>query len=195
MVSVNIVVEGSTDEPVAKRLLSHVGLEVGTVYGGKGKHHLLKRLPNYNQAAQYALWFVIVDLDMDAQCPSEAINIWLPNCANGMKFRVAVRAIEGWLLADRESMARFLGVSQARIPHNLDQLNNPKETLINIARGSRNKGIQEDMVPRQNSGAKVGPLYVPRLTQFTDKFWRPDVAAHESDSLRRCIHALSTLNT
>ncbi len=37
MISVNILVEGSTDEPVAKRLLNHLGLEVGTVYGRRGK--------------------------------------------------------------------------------------------------------------------------------------------------------------
>ncbi len=82
MTSVNILVEGRTDEPVAKRLINHVGLEVRTVYGRKGKPHLLERLSSYNKAAQYAPWFVIVDLDADTQCPSEAVGIWLPNPSN-----------------------------------------------------------------------------------------------------------------
>jgi hypothetical protein len=195
MVLVNILVEGRADEPVAKRLISHVGLEVGTVYGRNGKPDLLKRLPNYNQAAQHAPWFVIVDLDMSAQCPLQAIMQWLPNPTRGIRFRVAVRAIEAWLMADRERMASFLGVAPSRIQHNIDLDPNPKETLINISRSSRKRNIREDIVPRQTSGARVGPLYVPRLTEFVEKLWRPDVAANESESLRRCISALSTLTS
>src|SRR5947209_1888905 len=101
MVSVKILVEGRTDEPVAKGLLNHVGLEVGTVYCRMGKHDLLKRLTNYNKAARFEPWFVVVDLDMDTQCPPQAIVQWLPNPTKGMRFRIAVRAIEAWLMADR----------------------------------------------------------------------------------------------
>ena len=118
-VSVNILVEGRTDEPVAKRLLGHVGLEAGTVYGKRGKPHLLERLPNYNKAADHLPWFVIVDLDMDTSCPPEAIATWLPNPSSAMRFRVAVRAIEAWLMADRENMAKFLGVARSAIHHTL----------------------------------------------------------------------------
>jgi hypothetical protein len=195
MISVNILVEGRTDEPVAKRLLNYLGLEVGTVYGRKGKSYLLRRLPNYNKAAHFAPWFVLVDLDTDAQCPPQATGRWLPNPSKGMRLRVAVRAIEAWLMADRESMARFLAVAPSRIRHNIDLDPNSKESLINIARSSRNRGIREDLVPRQASGAKVGPLYVPRLIEFAEKLWRPDIAANESESLRRCILALSTLTS
>lgn len=98
-------------------------------------------------------------------------------------------------MADRENMARFLGVASSRIQHNIDLDSNPKETLINIARSSRNRNIREDLVPRQMSGAKVGPLYVSQLTKFVEELWRPDVAANESESLRRCISALSTLTS
>src|SRR5437660_3612804 len=195
MTSVNILVEGRTDEPVAKRLINHVGLEVRTVYGRKGKPHLLERLSSYNKAAQYAPWFVIVYLDADTQCPSEAVGTLLPNPSSGMRFRIAVQAIEAWLMADREKMAKFLGVAPSRIQHDIDSDNTPKQTLINIARRSHKRNILEDLVPRQMSGAKVGPLYVPRLTEFVENHWRPDVAANESKSLRHCINALSTLNT
>jgi len=39
MMPVNVLVEGIADEPVAKKLLKHVGLEVGMVYGRRGKAH------------------------------------------------------------------------------------------------------------------------------------------------------------
>lgn len=195
MMPVNILVEGTTDEPVAKRLLKQLGLEVGTVYGRKGKPYLLQHLSGYNKAARFQPWFVVVDLDSDAKCPSQAVRQWLPVPSDGMRFRVAVCAMEAWLMADRESMASFLSVASSTLQHTIDLDPNPKETLINIARKSRNKSVREVIVPRQNSGAKVGPLYVARLREFTEKHWRPDVAAGHSRSLSRCINALSTLTS
>jgi hypothetical protein len=94
MMPVNVLVEGITDEPVAKKLLKHVWLEVGMVYGKNGKPHLLEHVLKYNQAAHIMPWFVLADLDMDAQCPSQAVIQWLPKPAYGMRFRVAVRSIE-----------------------------------------------------------------------------------------------------
>ncbi len=195
MMPVNILVEGMADEPVAKRLVKHVGLEVGAVYGRKGKPYVLQRSLAYNKAANVAPWFVLLDLDTDAQCASQAIAQWLPNPSEGMRFRIAVRAIEAWLMADRESMANFLYVASSKIQHTIELDSNPKQTLINIARTSRNKSIRDAIVPRQESGATVGPLYVAQLTEFTEKHWRPDVAQKHSKSLRRCIDALSTLTS
>ena len=195
MIRVNILVEGRTDEPVARRLLQHVGLEVGMVYGRKGKPHLLERSLVYNKAAQFEPWFILVDLDMDTQCASQALTQWLPNPTKGMRFRIAVQAIEAWLMADREGMAKFLAVAPSKLSHAIELDPNPKKQLINIARTSRNKNIREEMVPRQDSKAKFGPLYIPYLTEFTEQYWQPDEASKHSESLRRCINALSTLTT
>jgi hypothetical protein len=112
-----------------------------------------------------------------------------------MRFRIAVRAVEAWLMADRESIADFLSVNLAKIPHQVDLDPHPKQTFINIARTSRNKSMREDIVPRDGSGAKVGPLYMARLTDFTENHWRPGEGQKHSKSLHRCINALSTLKT
>lgn len=65
-------------------------------------------------------------------------------------------------MADRERMADFLAVAPSKIQHYVDLYPNPKETLINIARTSRDKSIREDIVPRHMSGGQTGPLYVAR---------------------------------
>jgi hypothetical protein len=193
MYPVNILVEGETDAHVAVCLLRHLGLESGTIYGKSGKTHLLKLLPKYNQAARFSRWFVIVDLDNDTLCASQAIAQWLAERESGMLLRVAVRAIEAWLLADAERFASFLGVSESRFPDQADLESNPKETVVNIARSSRRASIRYDFVPRPGSGSKVGPLYTARLIQFVEKDWRPEVAIHRSDSLKRCIAAMERL--
>lgn len=193
MVQVSILVEGRTDGHVAKRLLEYVGREIGTVYGRQGKAHLLKHLPNYNKVAQHLPWFTLVDLDTSYPCPSQAIYSWLPSPASKMYCRVVVHAIETWLMADKVQIAQFLVVSPSRFQRITDAEPDPKLALINIARSSRSNSIREDIVPRQSSGATEGPLYTARLTEFVDKYWRPNIALQYSDSLRRCVNALQRL--
>jgi len=195
---VSVLVEGITDEAVVRRILEHVGLTCGVVYGKGGKGALLGRLPNCNQAARFAPWLVVVDLDQDADCAPPFVRSVLPNPADGMHLRVAVRAIEAWLLADAERLAVFLGIRAALIPPNPDAEQDPKSTLINLARRSRRRIIREDIVPREGSGGRVGPGYAGRLIEFVaaaEHPWRPDIAARRSDSLRRCLETLQALRT
>ena len=195
---VNVLVEGITDEVVVRRVLEYVGLTCGTVYGKGGKNYLLQRLPNYNQAACFAPWLVVVDLNRGAECAPDFVRSVLPHPASGMQFRVAVHAIEAWLLADAERLATFLGIPIARIPSNPDAEPDPKTALINLARRSRRRAIREDIVPREGSGGRVGPGYTGRLIEFvmaTEHLWRPEMAMQRSDSLRRCVAALQTLTT
>jgi len=194
---VNVLVEGVTDEAVARRLLEAVGLACGNVYGKHGKGALLERLPNYNRAARFAPWLVLVDLDHDADCAPPFVRNVLPEPAAGMRLRVAVQAVEAWLLADAERLAAFLGVRAALVPPDPDAEHDPKTTLINLARRSRRQAIREDIVPREGSGGRVGPGYAGRLIEFVmdaDRRWRPGVAARRSDSLRRCVETLETLS-
>lgn len=117
---VNVLIEGITDEAVVRRILEYAGLTCGTVYGKSGKGPLLQRLPNYNQAARFVPWLVVVDLDQDAECAPPFVQSVLSNPAGGMQLRVAVRAVEAWLLADAERLADFLGIRAARVPPNPD---------------------------------------------------------------------------
>jgi len=196
--SVSLLVEGIVDEAVIRRVVEHVGLTCGTVYGKKGKAYLRKRLPQYNQAARFAPWLVVADLDQDAECAPDLVRMTLPNPAGEMRFRVAVRAIEAWLFADAENLAAFLGIPKVRIPSNPEAEMNPKATLVNLARRSRRRKIREDMVPREGSGGRVGPGYAGRLINFATTaghLWRPEIALQHSDSLQRCMEALLTLKS
>ena len=109
---VSIAVEGELDEAVLKKLLASLGIENSRVYGKKGKDHLRENVPRYNQAAQYGKWVVLVDLNNEAECPPLLSTSWLPTRLRNFQFRIAVRAVEAWLLADRKEIARFLRVSE-----------------------------------------------------------------------------------
>lgn len=104
-----------------------------------------------------------------------------------MCFRIAVREVEAWLLADRVNIAKFLHVSLSRIPLGVEDLEDPKQTMVNLARQSGNRGIREDMVPRPSSRRSIGPAYPSRLIESTENRWDPNEASLQSTSLRRAI--------
>lgn len=110
-------VEGMVDEAVLRRLIKEMGATAGPIYGKNGKSFLLQKVDAYNQAARFAPWVILIDLDHDEDCAPPFRRSCLPDPAPYMSFRVAVREIEAWLLADRESLAKFLsvGVSVSRM--------------------------------------------------------------------------------
>jgi hypothetical protein len=181
------------DEAVARRLIAHGGGTPGTIYGKQGKTMLRQRMAGYNNAAHRLPWVVLVDLDREADCAPPLRAAWLPQPARHLCFRVVVREVEAWLLADAERMAGFLGVARGKIPAQPETLNDPKQALVNLARGSRRRDIREDLVPRPESGRQLGPAYSSRLIEFASGSWRPEIAAGRADSLRRAIACVKRL--
>ena len=159
MVVISAAVEGLTDEAVVRKLITQTGAVPGQVYGRMGKGALRARINGYNNAAKHAPWIVLVDLDHGADCAPSLCKDWIPARASKLCFRVAVREVEAWLLADRERVARFLSVSPSRVPSDPESENNPKQIMVNLAAQSRRKDIRNDMVPRRGSGRDVGPAY------------------------------------
>jgi len=189
-------VEGDVNEAVVRCLIENVNAKTLAIYGRNGKSHLHRRLPSYNQAARLSPWIVLVDLDLDAECAPPFRESWLPKAADFMCFRVAVRAVESWLMADKERFSRFLGVDIAIVPRDVEAVTHPKRTVVELAKRSRKREIREDMVPRVASGRTVGPAYTARLIEFVidGKIgWRPEIAAGYSESLKRCLRSLRRL--
>jgi hypothetical protein len=195
-VIVHAAVEGDLDEAVVRRVVLQQGGQLSTVYGKSGKSDLKRRVQGYNNAARFAPWVVLVDLDHDAECAPPLRAQWLPAPANTMCFRVAVREVEAWLLADGETLAHFLGVPIRLIPGDPEGLDDPKGAMVELARRSRRRAIRYDMVPRPASRRSVGPAYNSRLIEYVEDIsagWRPDVAAGVSESLARCMQCVREL--
>ena len=190
---VTLVVEGTSDLPVARRVAQAAGVEPAVAYSRGGKAAIDIKLAAYNKAAARQAWFVLRDLDHDELCAGTLVGNLLPQPAAGMCFRLAVREVEAWLLADRDRIAAYLGVSPARVPRDPDSLDDPKKTLVDLGRRSRRRDVRHDMVPPDGSTARVGPGYRARVTEFSSSVWRPDVAATASPSLFRCLAALKRL--
>lgn len=190
---IGAAVEGDADEAVVRRLVDHVGGRIGEVHGGKGKPHLRGRIAGYDRAARHAPWIVLVDLDTERDCAVQLRDEWLPAPAANLCFRIVVREIEAWLMADAETLSGYMGIPQGRVPAAPEVLDDPKGAMVALARRSRRRDVREDMVPGNGSGRRVGPGYTRRLVDYAVTAWRPDVAARRSESLRRAIACLRRL--
>lgn len=189
-------VEGPTDESAFRALVAQRGGLVHRVQVPRGKPNLRRALPGYNADARRSPWLVLVDLDQDFPCAGALAADWMPEPSPQMRFRVVVRQLESWLLADAERFASAFQVRKGTVPSAPDVLPDAKSALLQVIGTSRSRAIREDMTPRPGSGRRVGPAYTSRLIEFIGdgkKGWRPEVAAKSSASLAKCLVRLDEL--
>ena len=195
MPPVRVATEGLVDTVVVRRICQEVGVDVLAVYGERGKDALDGALAGFNAAARHGPWIVLRDLDTDAECAPTLRARLLPAPARGMVFRIAVREVESWLIADRHSFARYFTVPAGRITFSPESIERPKDYLVNLARRSRSRAIRDDVVPRAGSKGRVGPGYAGRIIEYVATAWSPVEASVRCDSLKRCLDRLAQVRT
>jgi hypothetical protein len=187
----NLLVEGYVDEAVALKLLQTYGHEPGVCYGRKGWTYIEQKIMAFDRTCGVQGLFTLIDfMDTGKDCPAAVVRDWLPQRSRLHVFRVVVREIESWILADRQAIARFLSVPVIKVPLDAESLADPKQAIINLARTSRSKAIREALVPRPGYTAGEGPLYSSEVLRFVREIWNPETARQHSASLNRCIDRL-----
>ncbi|HEX8079784.1 MAG TPA: hypothetical protein VF557_06210 [Jatrophihabitans sp.] len=198
MQKVALAVEGPTDRAAAERILVSRKLlsDADKTFVTRGKSGLNKKIEAYNQAAKRGPWLVMRDLDHDGSgCPvllRESLlhpSVQVP----GMCFRIAVRSLEAWLLADTASMSDFFKVSEATVPVSPEDLDDPKSALVNVCRKSRSADIRQAMVPPSGTQWQVGPEYTARVIEYCSRVWNPDAAKGSAPSLARALGQIDRL--
>lgn len=191
---IRIAVEDELSGNVMARVLHdvlNVPLDNLDVQNARGNANLERQFAKLNEAARRVPVVVLTDLDRNA-CAPALRRVWLPRGpAEKMVFRIAVREVEAWLLADRRGFADCLHVSPAKIPRDPEAEPDPKQSVINLARRSRRRSVREGVPPASDSRAPVGPDYNRLLSEFALEAWNLDIAASAAESLRRTVDALA----
>ncbi len=101
-IPIQLAVEDSLSESVLRAIIRHSGrdYQIGVCYCRGGFGYLKTKIAGFNNAAKRTPFVVLADLD-DSECDPLMIRKWLPNGAiRNLIFRMAVREIESWVLAD-----------------------------------------------------------------------------------------------
>jgi hypothetical protein len=186
-IPINLVVEDSLSEAILRKILgsSGRGYAIGTAYNRGGSGYIKGIIAGLNNAAKGTPFVVLTDLDR-IECAPVLVDEWLPHTPHhNLLFRVAVREVEAWVLADAEAFAIFFGVRRQLLPNNPDSVDDPKQFLVNLVRRCRRRTIRSDVVPPEGSTRLVGPNYNGRLIDFVLSTWRPEAALTRSPSLAR----------
>ncbi|MBE9483418.1 MAG: DUF4276 family protein [Bacteroidetes bacterium] len=211
-IPIDIAVEDDLSEAVIRKILPDkyvVGKRRNLKQGGSG--HLKKSIRAYNKNAAKGMPITVltdldkpltparryttpVVIDSDAEkyrCAPTLIKKWLPvPIHHNLLFRVAVREVEAWVLADRDRFARFLDIEETSIPVDVDGIDDPKKCLTDLARKSCKRELREAIAPKKGSTAKYGKDYNGPLIQFVEDRGDPRAAMRNSPSLKRAIKAV-----
>lgn len=190
---VALAVEDELSAAVMYRLIQETGRNfvVSQFLNARGFGQLKSGMGKFRNASHALPHIVLTDLDR-YPCPPALLAEWGAAALPArMLFRIAVREVEAWLLADRSGIADFLGVAKNKVPHDPEAEADPKLCLINLARNGRRKRLAIEIVPEVGSAASIGPLYNRRLSEFVCGAWNVASARLTSPSLDRALSRLS----
>lgn len=192
IIPINLAVEDALSEAVIRKIFDESRREysVGFCLPKRGFGYLKNRINGLNSAAKGTPYFVLTDLDND-ECPPQKIASWLGHGRNNnLIFRIAVRSVESWVIADRKSFSQFIGIPIKLIPETPDLCGDPKRELLSLVSKSRKKEVKEAILPKKGSTARVGPDYNGMLTYYVNNYWQINEAKDYSPSLKSTILAI-----
>jgi len=168
----------------------------GHPYVTGGFARIREKVPAFLDMAKAGLFtLTLTDLDK-IECAPSLIRDWFSVSPRSpidlpaeIMFRVAVREVEAWLLADRCALAQFLGIPKRNFPDTPEDLYDPKSHLLDVIRRKGRKKWHREMLPLSPT-ASIGPEYNRKLVEFVKTRWNPITAACTSRSLSRTIDAL-----
>ena len=196
-------VEDEPTQHVVRRIVDYLAGKVSRkvtlmtgypfVVGGYGQ--LKVKAKKWAEAAAHGSWMLVVtDMDTDkGLAPNDFGKKWLGVDCLGMLpqkfiFRIAVREIESWIMADQEAIAKYLHVSEDNFTVIPDELPDPKRELFRIIREKCKALRFKRMLPTKNQ--HIGIDYNGRICEFVDKLWRIEKAMQVSPSLHRSVSRL-----
>lgn len=157
--------------------------------GGFG--YLKSKIPNLCGLSKTQPVILFTDLD-NCECPKILIDSWFKNVSRPKEFlfRVVVREIESWVLADHKAFAEYFGISQAKLPQDPDSILDPKAMLLKLVGGSR-RDIKDAMIAKKGALAIQGVGYNTVLGDFIRTSWSSHRAQERSKSLKRAFARIS----
>lgn len=182
-------------QKMVKEILGEEAIYTKTL-AKRGKGYIKSKINNINSSNPIFNFFVVTDLDQ-TECAPILIKNWFTRpIRENLIFRVAVREIEAWLLADISGFAAYLRLSEAYLKNkigNPDALADPKLKLISLVDECSIKDYKTDIVKKEKTSYKQGAGYNTRLNEFVENYWNLPRARTQSRSFEKACKALEIL--
>jgi len=142
LITLNLVFEDQISEFVMIKLAEKAEkFFISNSYSEGGFGYIKKNIRGFNEASKGCPFFVLTDLD-NGVCAPALINDWLNDPPHpNLIFRVAIREVEAWLLADIEGFSKYTGISKVNFPDNPEDLPDPKAELLKLIKRCRKRDI------------------------------------------------------
>lgn len=186
MIPIALATEDVLSEAIGLRLIAEIEIPHSAPMklrrGGSG--YLRSKMDSWRQMAQHQMMVVLTDLDR-ANCLLEFRNQWLgPRLVpENLLFRIAVREVEAWILADHVAMRTLIG-AKGVLPEEPDLILDPKQHLLELAKRAPRE-VRNDLIRAEGANAIQGLGYNSRLVSWVRTRWNPERASKLSPSLRR----------
>ena len=189
---VKVLIEGQSDQGMAKRIIRHSDLSMGQLVTKHGSGNIDKLIPKLSRTTTNNPWMVF--RDSDTRCPVELRRQLTKSAAVNPAFllRIVHPMTEGWLMADPQSFSQYFKVTAKKVPVDTELLPHAKRNLLALCKNSRSRDIRSDVV-RPDGG--TGPLYVSRINEFAEDYWDIATASQNSPSLKRALIRLAELRS
>jgi hypothetical protein len=186
MIPIAVATEDELSEAIALRLISELKRphHVTHTLRSNGFGYLRSKMDSWCQMAEHQIMMVLTDLDQ-ANCLVEFRDQWLAQrrLPASLIFRIAVREVESWVLADHHAMRELVG-QKGVLPMQPDTLPDPKQALLGLGKTAP-KSVRDDLIRTIDGQLRQGVGYNARLTHWINTAWSPERAAERSPSLAR----------
>jgi hypothetical protein len=186
MIPIALATEDELSQAIALRLIFELKRPHRVIHklGLKGNGYLRTKMDSWCQMAEHQIMMVLTDLDR-ANCLVEFRDQWLAgrSLPASLVFRITVREVESWVLADHQAMRELVG-KKGVLPAAPDALHDPKQTLLGLSKTAP-KSVRDDLIKTIDGQLSQGLGYNARLTHWVNTVWSPERAAERSPSLAR----------
>lgn len=196
MIQIYSAVEDRLSAEVLNKLIGETQgqLEIAVTIPPAGAGKLKMKLPELIRLAPHVPVLLLTDLDR-RECAPGLVADWLGQLPkpDSLLFRVAVREVEAWLLADRDNFSAFTRVPRTKLSQMPESLEDPKKTLLNLVMRYSPLELKREIVTDHGGGPTQGFAYNERLAEFVRNSWNPAQAAARADSLARTRRRIDEL--
>lgn len=196
MSDISFATEDVLSEVVLTKVIDSLdGFRIVNKLGRTGCGDIEKNINKYNNLANIHNVIIMLDLDMklSEETYIETMISKIKNKSEKLFFSVPVREVESWLLADREGFSSFLNISIAKMDTYPEELLDPKEKIIYLARTCKNRVAKSGIPPKPGIAAKMGISYNSILRAFVEDNWSIERAKVNSPSLRKTLSILENI--